>query len=375
MKLQRKNRLRAIAAGALAVSGALVLTACGSDDNSDSNGGDTKKPVAGSIKCEGDGKLLASGSSAQRDAMDLWVKNFGSECKDISVNYKGTGSGAGIQEFLQGKTQFAGSDSALKPEEVETSKKVCKSGQGINLPMVGGPIAIGFNVDGVDKLTLNAETIAKIFDSKIKKWNDEAIAKLNPDVKLPDLKIQAFHRSDDSGSTDNFTKYLKAAAPQAWPYEPAKAWAGEGGGSADGSSGVASQVKQVNGAISYYELSYAASNGTKTVDLDTGSGTPVQATVENASKAIAEAKIVGTGKDLALKLAYDTKAAGAYPITLVTYEIACDKGNDPKSLTALKSFLGYTSSEAGQSSLKELGFAPLPAEVATKVRDTVASLS
>ncbi|MBC3985227.1 phosphate ABC transporter substrate-binding protein PstS [Streptomyces sp. AC563] len=372
MKLQRKNRLRAIAAGALAVSGALVLTACGSDDNS---GGDGDKKTNGAIKCDGKGKILASGSSAQRDAMDLWVKDFGNECKDISVNYKGTGSGAGIQEFLQGKTQFAGSDSALKPEEVTASKKVCKTGQGINLPMVGGPIAISFNVSGVDKLTLDAETVAKIFDSKITKWNDKAIQKLNPDAKLPDLKIQAFHRSDDSGTTDNFTKYLKAAAPSAWPYEPAKAWAGKGGQSADGSSGVAAQVKQVNGAISYFELSYAASNGTKTVDLDTGADAPIPATVENASKAIAEAKVVGTGKDLALKLAYDTKAPGAYPITLVTYEIACDKGNDAGSLAALKSFLGYTASEAGQGSLKELGFAPLPPEVATKVRDTVTTLS
>lgn len=375
MKLQRKNRLRAIAAGAIAVSGALVLTACGSDDNSGGSNDGDKKTNAGPVKCEGKGKLLASGSSAQRNAMDLWVKNFGNECKDISVNYKGTGSGAGIQEFLQGKTQFAGSDSALKPEEVAASKKVCKTGQGINLPMVGGPVAIGFNVSGVDKLTLDADTLAKIFDSKITKWNDKAIQKLNPDANLPDLKIQAFHRSDDSGTTDNFTKYLKAAAPSAWPYEPGKAWEAEGGQSADGSSGVAAQVKQVNGAISYYELSYATANGTKTVDLDTGADAPVEANVENASKAIAEAKLVGTGKDLALKLAYDTKAPGAYPITLVTYEIACDKGNNAGSLTALKSFLGYTASEGGQTSLKELGYAPLPAEIATKVRATVATLS
>ncbi|MEV6779586.1 phosphate ABC transporter substrate-binding protein PstS [Streptomyces syringium] len=376
MKLQRKNRLRAVALGAIAVSGALVLTACGSDDNSGggSTGGGTTQG-AGKIKCEGKGQLLASGSSAQKNAMDLWVKNYMAACKDVQINYKPTGSGAGIQEFLQGKTAFAGSDSALKPEEVAKSKQVVKGGQGINLPLLGGPIAIGYHVPGVDNLVLDADTLAKIFDSKIEKWNDEAIKKLNPGAKLPDLKIQAFHRSDESGTTDNFTKYLKAAADKSWPYEPAKAWKAKGGQSADGSAGVSSQVKQTAGAISYFELSYASANSIKTVKLNTGASAPVEATSDNASKAIAEAKIVGTGKDLALKLNYATKADGAYPITLVTYEVVGDKGNKAETLPATKSFLTYIASEDGQAVLKEMGYAPLPAEIATKVRENIASLS
>ncbi|MEW2580815.1 phosphate ABC transporter substrate-binding protein PstS [Streptomyces syringium] len=376
MKLQRKNRLRAVALGAIAVSGALVLTACGSDDNSgggSTGGGSTQG--AGKIKCEGKGQLLASGSSAQKNAMDLWVKNYMAACKDVQINYKPTGSGAGIQEFLQGKTAFAGSDSALKPEEVAKSKQVVKGGQGINLPLLGGPIAIGYHVPGVDNLVLDADTLAKIFDAKIEKWNDEAIKKLNPGAKLPDLKIQAFHRSDESGTTDNFTKYLKAAADKSWPYEPAKAWKAKGGQSADGSAGVSSQVKQTAGAISYFELSYATANSIKTVKLNTGAAAPVEATPDNASKAIAEAKIVGTGKDLALKLNYATKADGAYPITLVTYEVVGDKGNKAETLPATKSFLTYIASEDGQAVLKEMGYAPLPAEIATKVRENIASLS
>ncbi|MEU7164186.1 phosphate ABC transporter substrate-binding protein PstS [Streptomyces morookaense] len=376
MKLQRKNRLRAVAFGAIAVSGALVLTACGSDNNSGgSNGGGDSTKAAGNIKCDGQGSLLASGSSAQKNAMDLWVKNFTAACKNIQINYKPTGSGAGIQEFLQGKTAFAGSDSALKPDEAEKSKGVLKGGQGIDLPMVGGPIAIGYNVPGVDNLVLDADTLAKIFDGKIEKWNDEAIAKLNKDAKLPDLKIQAFHRSDESGTTDNFTKYLKAAADKSWPYEPAKAFPVKGGQSADGSAGVSSQVKQTSGAISYFELSYATASSIKTVKLNTGASAPVEATSDNASKAIAEAKITGTGQDLALKLNYTTKAEGAYPITLVTYEVVGDKGNKPETLAATKSFLTYIASEDGQSVLKDLGYAPLPAEIAKKVRDTVANIS
>ncbi|GHF45640.1 phosphate-binding protein PstS [Streptomyces mashuensis] len=375
MKLQRKNRLRTVALGALAVSSALALTACGSDNNGGGQSGGDATKAAGSIKCEGKGQLLASGSTAQKNAMDLWVKNFMAACKDIQINYKPTGSGAGIQEFLQGKTAFAGSDSPLKPEEVTKSKDVLKGGQGINLPMVGGPIAVGYNVPGVKNLVLDADTLAKIFDSKIEKWNDDAIKKLNPDAKLPDLKVQPFHRSDESGTTDNFTKYLKAAADKSWPYEPAKAWKAKGGQSADGSAGVSSQVHQTEGAISYFELSYAKANSIDTVRLNTGASAPVEATSENASKAIAEAKVAGTGSDLALKLNYTTKAEGAYPITLVTYEIVGDKGNKAESLPAVKSFLTYIAGQDGQAVLKDLGYAPLPNEIATKVRETISSLS
>ncbi|MER5935505.1 phosphate ABC transporter substrate-binding protein PstS [Streptomyces sp. NPDC002054] len=378
MKLQRKNMLRASALGALVVSGALVLTACGSDDNTKNNGS-TAAPsgaAAGDVKCDGaTGKLLASGSSAQKNAVDLWIKNYMAACKGVEVNYKSSSSGEGIVAFNQGTVGFAGSDSALKPEQVEESKKICKDGQGINLPMVGGPIALGFNVPGVDKLNLDATTLANIFNDKIKKWNDEAIKKLNPGVELPDLAIQAFHRSEDSGTTENLAKYLKATAGDAWPHEVAKKWPAQGGLGASGSSGVAAAVKQNAGAIGYFELSYASSQGIKTVDLNTGAAAPVAATAENASKAIAAAKIAGTGKDLALKLDYTTKADGAYPIVLVTYEVVCDKGNKAETLPTVKSFLTYTASDAGQKVLSEKGYAPIPAEINAKVREVVASLS
>ncbi|MFF8192582.1 phosphate ABC transporter substrate-binding protein PstS [Streptomyces bobili] len=376
MKLQRMNR-RALTLGALAVSGALALTACGSDDTGTKGSGSSSAAATGAsdIKCDdAKGQLLADGSSAQKNAIDAWVKAFQSACTGVQVNYKGGGSGAGITAFTQGTVAFAGSDSALKPEEVEASKEVCSGGQGIDLPMVGGPVAIGFNVSGVDNLILDASTIAKIFDSKITNWNDPAIAKLNPDAKLPNLKIQAFHRSDESGTTDNFTKYLAATAKSDWPYEPGKAWEAKGGQSAPQSSGVAQQVKQTNGAIGYFELSYAK-DGIKTVSLNTGASAPVEATTENASKAIAAAKRVGTGKDLALKLDYATKAEGAYPITLVTYEIVCDKGNKADTLPATKAFLNYIASEDGQKILEEIDYAPMPEEIISEVRTTIAGLS
>lgn len=376
VKLQRKNRMRALTLGAVAVTGALALTACGSDDTGASGSGDsTATTKAGNIDCgEAKGQLQASGSSAQKNAIDAWVKAYRTACPEAQINYNPTGSGAGITAFVQGQTAFAGSDSPLKPEEIAESKKICTGGQGIDLPMLVGPIAVGYKLEGVDNLVLDAETLAGIFDNKITKWNDSAIADLNPDAKLPDLKIQAFHRSDESGTTQNFTKYLGAAAPDAWKYEAEKSWQAKGGQSAQGSSGVAQQVAQTNGAISYMELSYAK-EGISTAAIKTGAAEPVQATTENATKSITEAKVVGTGKDLALELNYTPKAEGAYPITLVTYEIVCDKGNKPETLAATKSFLTYIASEDGQGLLADAGYAPIPDEVIAKVRETVSGLS
>jgi phosphate transport system substrate-binding protein len=376
VKLQRKNGLRATALGALAVSGALVLTACGSDNNSGTTTPTGQTSAAANAACgDAKGQLLASGSSAQKNAMDLWVKGFMAACPDIQVNYKSSSSGEGIVAFNQGTVGFAGSDSPLKPEEVVESKKICTGGQGINLPMVGGPIAIGFHLEGVDSLVLDAPTLAKIFDTKIKKWDDAAIKALNPGVKLPSKAIQPFHRSEDSGTTQNLGKYLSATAGSDWKYTPEKKWPAPGGQAASGSAGVATQVKQVDGSIGYFELSYATSQSISTVKIDTGASAPVEATSDNASKAIAAAKIAGTGKDLALDLDYTTKAEGAYPIVLVTYEIACDTGNKAATLPAVKSFLTYTSGDEGQKLLSGAGYAPIPAEINAKVRSTVASLS
>jgi phosphate transport system substrate-binding protein len=368
---------RALSLGALAVSGALALTACGSDDTGGSSSGGNSASAsaqAGNIKCDdAKGQLLADGSSAQKNAIDAWVKQFSAACK-VQINYKGGGSGAGVTAFTQGQVAFAGSDSALKPEEVTASKKVCSGGQGIDLPMVGGPIALGYNVPGVDNLVLDAPTIAKIFDSKITKWNDPQIKKLNPSAKLPDLKIQAFHRSDESGSTDNFTKYLIATAKSDWPYSGGKAWQAKGGQSAPQSSGVAQQVKQTSGAIGYFELSYV-SDGVKAVSIDTGASAPVAPSSESATKDIAAAKVVGTGSDLSLKLDYATKAEGAYPITLVTYEIVCDKGNKADTLAATKAFLRYIAGTDGQAVLAQNDYAPIPDSIISKVRTTIEGLS
>ncbi len=386
MKLQRKSGLRALTVGAVAITGALVLTACGSDDNSGSDNSSSSPSAGGQsssssanasgISCE-KGQILSSGSTAQQNAIEQWVKDYQQACPGATINYKPSSSGEGIVDFNQGTDAFAGSDSPLKPEEVASSKKVCASGEGINIPMVGGPIAIGYNLPGVNNLVLDAPTLAKIFNNKITTWNDPAIKALNSGVNLPSTKIQSVHRQDDSGTTDNLTKYLGGAAKADWPYPHAKAWAGKGGQAAAKSSGVAALVKQTEGSIGYFELSYATSQNIPTVKINTGASQPVEATTANASAGIAQAKVVGTGSDLALDLsaAYTTKADNAYPIVLVTYEIACDKGNKAGTLPLTKSFLNYIASDAGQAKLSTAGYAPLPTEIATKVRSTISTLS
>lgn len=387
MKLQRKSGLRALTVGAVAVTGALVLTACGSDDNNDTSSSPSNSasstttttggaPNASGIACE-KGQILASGSSAQQNAIEAWVKNYQQACSGATINYKASSSGEGIVDFNQGTDAFAGSDSPLKDTEIADSKKVCTGGQGISIPMVGGPIAIGYNLPGVDSLVLDAPTLAKIFNSQITKWDDPAIKALNSGVTLPSSNIQTVHRQDESGTTDNLTKFLKGAAPAAWPYEHAKAWAGKGGQAAAKSAGVAALVKQTAGSIGYFELSYATASDIKTVKIKTGAPDAVEATSANASAGIASAKVVGTGADLSLDLggAYTTSTPNAYPIVLVTYEIACDKGNKAGTLALTKSFLTYIASENGQGQLAAAGYAPLPTEIATKVRSTISALS
>ncbi|WP_377270570.1 phosphate ABC transporter substrate-binding protein PstS [Peterkaempfera sp. SMS 1(5)a] len=383
MKLQRNGRSKALAIGALAVVSSLSLAACGSDDNKNS---DTSSSPAASAAastsasaasdCGKGGQLLGAGSTAQANAIEVWKAAFQAQCSGTVINYNGNGSGAGVANFTQGKVAFAGSDAALKPEEVTASKTVCPGGQGIDLPMVGGAVAMAYNVDGVDNLVLDAPTLAKIFDSKITKWNDPAITKLNPGAKLPDANIQAFHRADDSGTTKNVTAYFAAAGGKAaWPYAPDKKWAGKGGQAATGSAGLASQVKQQKNSITYVELSYAQTNSLKTAKISTGAAQPVDATAEAAAKTIGLAKVTGTGNDLALSLDYATKADGAYPIVLVTYEIVCDKGNKADTLPGVKAFLNYTISDEAQQAIADKGYVPLPAEVASKVKAIIPTLA
>jgi phosphate ABC transporter phosphate-binding protein len=361
---------RLAALGGVALMGALALTACGTDDNSGKGGGGGSAAGGDCVKST----VNAAGSSAQANAMSEWIKGYQQQCAGANVNYNPSGSGAGVQAFTGGQVAFAGSDSALKPEEHAPADARCKTGKAIDLPMVGGPIAIMYNVKGVDSLQLSPTTLASIFAGKIKTWNDPAIAKDNSGAKLPATPIKPLHRSDDSGTTDNLTKFLTATAPDIWKFPGGKTFPTAAGGQGlKGSDGVTTGVKQGDGTIGYAELSYATNGKLSTAKIQNGSGAYSEISSDTASKAIAGATVAGTGNDLALKIDY--KAKDGYPIVLVTYEIVCEKGLPDEQAKFVKSFLTYTSSQQGQSVLSGLGYAPLPDTILTKVQAAVKALA
>jgi phosphate transport system substrate-binding protein len=361
----------------LATATVLLLAACGSDNVEvpPAADGTTTSGAANPFACA-TGNLRSSGSTAQGKAMEQWILDFNDACSASITPYGGGGSGKGITDFTGNQVDFAGSDSALNATQAAAAKTTrCAGADALNLPLVTGPIALAYNVPGVSNLVVDASALAKIFSGTVTKWNDPALTALNAGVALPDLAIQPVHRAEDSGTTENFTKYLKAAAAADWKFDAAKAWPSgiTGGIAANGSDGVAQEVKGKEGTIGYVEWGFATDNKLSVAKVDNGSGTPVELTGESAGKAVAAATVIGTGKDLALKLDYATKAAGAYPIILVTYEIVCS-ANNGAALPVLKSFLGYAATK-GQATLAEVGAAPLPAEIQTKVVAAIQGLS
>jgi phosphate transport system substrate-binding protein len=374
---------RAGVTGAVLIAAAALTAACSSSGSGGGTTSNTTTPGSGSsspatasdVACSS-GTLNAEGSTAQANAMTAWINAYTKSCSGAKVNYNPTGSGDGVSAFNAGQVDFAGSDSALDPTkgEVAAAQKSCGSTP-LDLPMVVGPIAIAYKLNGVSKLTLTPELIAKIFTGKITTWNDPAIAAKNSGVTLPSTKISVVYRSDSSGNTQNFEKYLAATDPTDFKAEPAKdnaaqVFAGQGKAK---SQGVAQGISSTEGAIGYDEFSYAVQAGLSTASIDNGGG-PVELSKDTASAAAGAAQVVGTGDDLTLKIDYATKTPGAYPIILVTYEIVCTKYKDSAKGTFVKDFLNYTVG-AGQDQLAQLGYAPLPSELQTKVKASVAKVS
>jgi hypothetical protein len=192
--------------------------------------------------------LKASGSTAQENAMNRFVKAFAQACPGQSVNYTPNGSGAGVDDFMSSRTDFSGSDSPLNRGEYAKANQRCGSPP-LNLPMVFGPIAIAYNVNGLTSLNLNGPVTAQIFNGQISMWNDAAIQLLNLGVKLPAEPIRVVFRSDESGTTDNFQKYLDTASAGTWGFPAGKKFNGGVGEGAKGNDGAAAVVKSTEGAI------------------------------------------------------------------------------------------------------------------------------
>ncbi len=351
---------------------ALSLTACAANEGTPaapSTGGST----AASSNLSG--TLTGKGASSMQVAQQAWVAGFQEANPSVTVNYAPDGSGAGRDAFIAGAADFAGSDRALKDEEMGAGKFVgcADTSNALNLPVYISPIAVVYNVQGVTDLKLDAATIAGIFAGQITNWNDAKIAALNPGVTLPDQNVTPVHRSDDSGTTENFTDYLHQAAPDVWTEKASGTWpTAFPGEAAKGTSGVVDAVTNGNGTIGYADESQAGSLGKAEVKVGSDFFGPTAeaaaALVDNAAKADGRAE-----HDWALKL--DRTAEGQYPIALISYAIVCEEYADSAKAELVKAYLGYMVSADGQAAAQaQAGNAPLSSTMTSNIEAAVASV-
>ncbi|MGV8882916.1 MAG: phosphate ABC transporter substrate-binding protein PstS [Rhodoglobus sp.] len=314
----------------------------------------------GDVESDLRGTLDGSGSSAQGSAQDVWVADFQRLNAGVTVNYDPAGSGAGREAFISGGADFAGSDSSLTEDEVAGSLGSCVPGsEAINLPLYVSPLAVAFNVDGVDELNLDAATIAHIFRGDILRWDDQAIAALNPTATLPDAPITAVHRSDDSGTTMNFTDYLFQVAPDVWDSEPADTFPYPTGEAAQGNSGVVSAVRDGRNTIGYADAS--RTEGLGVVALQVGDDFVLPTAEAAAAIAAISPRVEGRGEhDIAIAVDRTSEEEGVYPLILISYVIACQEYLDENAGLLVRSYLSGAASESGQQAAADAaGSAPL----------------
>jgi phosphate transport system substrate-binding protein len=339
----------------VALAGTLALSACGAANE---GGTDTGTSNAGSSE-QLSGDLVGAGASSQQAAMQGWQAGFNSLQPEVDFSYDPVGSGGGREQFLAGGTDFAGSDSALDDEELAQAEERCGPSGVFELPNYISPIAVIYNLEGVDELNLSPATLAGIFDQKITSWDDPAIAADNPDADLPDQAITPVNRSDESGTTENFTEYLGAAAADAWPHEASGDWPVAGGEAAQGTSGVVGAVEAGSGAIGYADLSQAGELGVAAI----GVGEEFVAPSAEAASAVVEnsENLAGRGQyDFAIELNRETTGSGEYPVVLVSYHVGCVEYADEEKAALVQSFMNYVVSEEGQQAAADAaGSAPI----------------
>ena len=359
------NRTRTLASAALAAATALLLSSCAVNEMGLEDTGSTL-----------DGYLIGAGSSAQGAAQQAWVAGFQTAHPDVTVDYDPSGSGAGRDTFMEGASDFAGSDRAYTLDELDEGRfgRCAPDSTVIQLPLYISPIAVVFRLDGIETLNMDAATIAGIFAGDIVDWNDPAIAATNPGVDLPDLPITAVHRSDDSGTTENFTDYLHAAAPDVWEWEADGVWPFSGGEAAQGNSGVVDTVGNGVGTIGYADASRAGDLGTVAVRV----GEEFVEFSPEAAAAIVDASPLEEGRadgDLTIAIDRTTEQAGVYPIVLVSYLIACERYASPQNVEVVREYLAYIASEEGQQAAADgAGSAPISDSLREQAMQAIESI-
>ena len=353
LKLSTRSRAAVLST---ALASTLALAACGAANESEAaTGGSGSDSSAAELS----GDLVGAGASSQQAAMEAWQAGFEGEYPDVQFSYDPAGSGAGREQFIDGRADFAGSDAALDEEELTAAQERCGGGEVFELPNYISPIAVIFNLEGVDSLDLSPDVIARIFTGQITTWNDPAIAEANPDAQLPDTTITPVHRGDDSGTTDNFTDYLFQTAPDVWTAEPDGVWPLPGGEAANGTSGVVGVVESTAGAVTYADASRAGELGVASVAV----GEEFVAPSAEAAAAVVENSpaVEGRGEyDFAIELNRQTEGSGEYPIVLVSYHVGCVQYDDQAAADNVRAFMSYVISEDGQQAAADnAGNAPI----------------
>jgi phosphate transport system substrate-binding protein len=311
-------------------------------------------------------KLNGAGATFPYPIYSKWFAEYNKQQPDIQINYQSIGSGGGIRQVTTGTVDFGASDGPMTDEQLSQVK-----GKLYHIPTVLGAVVPAYNIPGVKQsLTFSGDTLAKVFLGQIANWNDKAIAKDNPGVNLPNTNIVVVHRSDGSGTTYCFTDYLSKVS-QEWKQGPGKSTSVKWptGIGAKGNEGVAGMVRQMEGALGYVELIYAEQNHIDYGSVKNAAGNVIKASLDSVTAAAASAKMP---PDYRVSI---TNAPGkdAYPISTFTWLLIPNKNTDPNKQKALVDFLNWMVN-TGQGMTKGLTYAPLPIEVANKVKATISQI-
>jgi phosphate transport system substrate-binding protein len=311
-------------------------------------------------------KLTGAGATFPEPIYDKWFSEYAAAHPGVQINYQAIGSGGGVRQMTAGLVDFGASDMPVTDEQLAASKTKLT-----HIPTVMGAVVPSFNVPGVTDIKFSGDVLADIYLGKINNWNDGRIAKDNPGVSLPNLKIIVVHRSDGSGTSYIFTDYLSKVSPE-WANGPGKgsspSWpVGVGG---KGNPGVAGLVRQLPGSIGYVELLYALQNKISYGEVKNSAGNWEKASIDGVTAAAASVKTMPADYRVSI-----TNAPGpnAYPISSFTYLLVPLKFPDPAKGKVIKDMISWIIT-SGENEAAGLSYAPLPKNVADKVLKTVYSL-
>ncbi len=308
-------------------------------------------------------KINGAGATFPYPIYSKWFSEYQKTKKDVEFNYQSIGSGGGIKQVLAQTVDFGATDAPMSDEELKSAKNPIR-----HIPTVLGAVVAAYNVKGISSdLKLDGQTLADIFQGKITKWNEAAIAKLNPKAKLPATDILVVRRSDGSGTTSVFTTFLADTSAD-WK---SKVGAGKNiswpvGIGAKGNEGVTAMISQTDGAIGYIELAFALNNKLSTVAIKNKKGEFVTASVESITKAASNVK--DFNGDLRISV-INSEAKGAFPISSFTW-ILLPEDKSSAVLPEVRAFLRWALKD-GQGLASELHYAPLPKKMAEAIIKTL----